>query len=65
MKYVECPCKDCPDRYCGCHANCSKYLEYRKYRDELIEKRKNERLGDAPLSIYKNKKKPFTRKSGY
>ena len=25
MVYVKFPCKDCPDRYPGCHDNCEKY----------------------------------------
>lgn len=24
------PCKDCLDRYIGCHGKCEKYLEYKK-----------------------------------
>jgi hypothetical protein len=23
------PCKDCPDRYVGCHSKCSKYIEWK------------------------------------
>ena len=28
------PCKDCKDRYVGCHGECSKYLEFRELVDE-------------------------------
>lgn len=24
-----CPCKDCTDRYVGCHSNCSKYKDWK------------------------------------
>ena len=24
------PCKDCPDRYVGCHSDCERYLTWRK-----------------------------------
>ena len=28
------PCKDCPDRYSGCHAKCERYREFRRELDE-------------------------------
>lgn len=35
-KLYRAPCKDCPDRYIGCHANCDAYISYcvkmRNYR---------------------------------
>lgn len=33
------PCKNCPDRYVGCHAECEKYKDFRKNYDEIITKR--------------------------
>lgn len=30
---VNAPCKDCPDRYLGCHSSCPKYIEFRKEKD--------------------------------
>ncbi len=32
------PCKDCPDRYPGCHAKCERYKSWKKEWDELKEK---------------------------
>ena len=32
------PCKDCPERYLGCHQNCEKYQDYRKKQTEFNEK---------------------------
>ncbi|MBO7712381.1 MAG: hypothetical protein J6S85_02735 [Methanobrevibacter sp.] len=28
------PCKDCPERYIGCHSACGKYKDFRKQLDE-------------------------------
>ena len=32
------PCKDCPDRYPGCHSKCERYKSWKKEWDELKEK---------------------------
>lgn len=31
-------CKDCPDRYIGCHSMCERYKAFREELDELNEK---------------------------
>lgn len=36
---TDAPCKGCEDRSLGCHATCSKYIEYAKYAEEQREKR--------------------------
>ena len=40
-----CPCSavngDCPKRKVNCHAKCPEYADYRKWLDELNEKRKD------------------------
>ena len=36
------PCKNCPDREIGCHSRCNKYLEFRKKRDEALDKKRKE-----------------------
>ena len=28
-------CKDCTDRYIGCHTKCEKFIEYRKELDRI------------------------------
>lgn len=33
-------CKDCADRRVGCHAECPKYIEEKKRRDEAKAKRR-------------------------
>ena len=34
-------CKDCDARSPGCHGSCERYREYRKWQDEINEKRRN------------------------
>jgi hypothetical protein len=44
------PCKDCPDRFVGCHSTCEKYIQYKKegreewlkHRDDYIRQREIE-----------------------
>lgn len=41
------PCKDCEERYLGCHQNCKAYNKYKsdkKEKDILIKKKRNEML---------------------
>ena len=38
---MKAPCKDCPDRYLGCHDHCEKYKEFdaeRKRIHDISEK---------------------------
>ena len=38
-----CKCKDCTERYIGCHAKCKSYLEYRnciETKNKLIRENK-------------------------
>ena len=36
------PCKNCPDREIGCHSKCNKYSEFRKKRDEELDRKRKE-----------------------
>lgn len=40
------PCKDCPDRYLGCHSECEKYIEFQKSRAEEKARMYEQRLAD-------------------
>lgn len=40
---IEPSCKDCKERYVGCHSHCEKYLEFRKQLDEYNQKEKEEK----------------------
>lgn len=31
------PCRYCQDRYTKCHSECTKYIEFRKRRDDLLQ----------------------------
>lgn len=33
------PCKDCPDRWAECHANCEKWAEYEEARREYYKQK--------------------------
>ena len=35
------PCKDCHDRYVGCHGSCGAYLSYAAERQALNKKRRD------------------------
>ena len=37
------PCLNCQDRVLGCHSTCLEYLEFRRERDELLEKKQQEK----------------------
>ena len=36
------PCKDCPNRYVGCHSKCEAYKEFNRHCEEQREKRLKE-----------------------
>ena len=39
------PCKDCKDRFLGCHSKCDKYKDYKKRSEELNDmKNKSENI---------------------
>ncbi len=44
------PCKDCKDRHMGCHAKCSKYIDWDKARqvikDQAYKKYMSEKIAD-------------------
>lgn len=32
-------CKNCTERFLGCHGTCESYIEYRQARDAMLHKR--------------------------
>ena len=52
---MECPCKDCVDRQPDCHPKCKKYLEWRKYWDELKRKEAAIKAASEPIFNYKRR----------
>lgn len=61
--YAKPPCKECEDRYTGCHTKCSEYIEWDKARKEAetkVRKRydaEKEATEYTMSSIDKNKRK--------
>lgn len=41
------PCKDCEDRYVGCHSDCDKYSEYVRYKEKLKQKEREENINTS------------------
>lgn len=39
---IDSPCYKCESRTIGCHSNCEKYQEWRKFMDEANERRKTQ-----------------------
>ena len=61
---IDAPCKYCEDRSLGCHATCSKYIEYAKYAEEQRQKRhKRQRVVDDMFATQR-KSNVITRKLG-
>ena len=42
-------CKDCEDRHMGCHVECEKYAEYRKWIDDRKAEIQEEKTKEALL----------------
>jgi len=50
------PCKECPDRFPGCHSQCPKYLAWRKeYDKEKEQERQQKQLYNSTNPIRRNK----------
>lgn len=43
---LKAPCKDCPDRYLGCHDHCDKYKAFDVERKAIQEQRFKQRQTD-------------------
>lgn len=43
MVNIDAPCKNCKDRYVGCHSNCIRYIDYQQLalakREEAFEQK--------------------------
>ena len=55
MVNSKCSCKNCSERYLGCHDKCEKYLSYRKELDKRIEDRTRYLKESAPFHEIKSK----------
>ena len=62
---TERPCKDCSDRYLGCHDHCRKYLDDRDRRLAQKEEMRRQDNGNEQLrAIYSKKKYKEIKKYG-
>jgi hypothetical protein len=62
------PCKDCPTRHYLCHSTCEKYLEFRRCREEFLErKHKQNQLENDLWAVSRHHKKyrPYSYKDGH
>ena len=63
------PCKDCEDRYAGCHAKCSEYADFKKSfeheKAKLKDSVRGERMANDFTISYLLKCKERKRKYGY
>ena len=57
MSVLNSPCKDCPKRTMSCHDTCPEYIEYKKVRESISQKRLTEIANNPEFSIYKRKKR--------
>lgn len=71
IRWVQSPCKDCPDRQVGCHSSCEKYKDYktrhyaekdRMHLEDVLNKQINELNWGSSQKHEKNK---GTLKHGY
>ena len=55
---TRCCCKDCGDRYVGCHSVCERYSEFRKFVEERNKEimKDSEARRDQILSVERFKK---------
>jgi hypothetical protein len=40
---MQTPCYKCERRYLGCHSECPEYIEFSRERNEMLDKRHEER----------------------
>ena len=59
------PCRECPDRYVGCHSKCDKYKEYADELHKIREARATTLAGeDYEVARTRKAKKYWRRKNG-
>ena len=51
------PCKDCPDRYIGCHSSCNKYISYKNELEDFKAKVKKAKDKEIVFIEYKRKRR--------
>lgn len=60
MKEPLAPCKDCKDRYVGCHEKCKAYLDFKEAHEEWAKLVFQNKLEDTRIAqIEVNRFKPY------
>ena len=58
---MDCPCRNCNDRFVGCHSDCERYDKYKtdlRFRNDTIKKERDKLLiGYTTDAVNKNIKK--------
>ena len=61
---LDAPCMGCKERYFKCHADCERYIEFRKFKDEFNDsRRKNQEMTHSILMIQETPRR--INKNGY
>jgi hypothetical protein len=51
-----CPCKDCEKKGCGnYHSQCKEYLEYKKWKQQVNKKEREEKMFYVSIAKRRNK----------
>ena len=62
MTIIDSPCKDCKDRYLGCHSKCEKYIEYKENKITQGIELRNNKINAYNVDSYFRKKIEKNRK---
>ena len=44
---VQSPCKDCPNRFVGCHSSCAKYIDFQQKLEIKRKEMKNKKVEET------------------
>lgn len=50
---VQCKCKDCTERYIGCHSKCESYIKFNEYRKQVCIRNQQH---SSIIEYYKHKR---------
>ena len=53
---AEAPCKDCPNRFVGCHSTCAGYQAFRAVKDKEAQVRLEKMKSNTQIYGYKRDK---------
>lgn len=62
MTIIDSPCKECKERFLGCHSKCEKYIEYKEKKITQGRELRNNKINAYNVDIYFRKKTEKNRK---